>query len=183
MDTVPFGCFKRDVFRQIGLFDEELVRNQDDEFNARMRLHGMKIILIPSMKVQYVARKSFHKLFEMYFQYGLFKPLVNIKLCRVASLRQLMPMGFVSYVILLSVLSWVWPFFLWGLFWGVLFYLVVSMLVSFVELRSQNRLNEFFYLVWSFLILHGGYGLGYLKGIVLLPFRAVLQRTARNVNH
>ncbi|MBN2744034.1 glycosyltransferase family 2 protein [Breznakibacter xylanolyticus] len=183
VDTVPFGCFRREVFRQIGLFDVELVRNQDDEFNARMRLHGMKILLIPSMKVQYVARNSFHKLFEMYFQYGLFKPLVSMKLRRVASLRQLMPLGLVLSVILLIVLSLVWPFLLWGVLGGVSFYLIVSVLVSFVALRSQKRLNEILYLVWSFLILHGGYGLGYLKGIVLLPFRAVLQRTAKHVNH
>ena len=33
-DTVPFGCFKRSVFEKIGLFDVELIRNQDDEFKA-----------------------------------------------------------------------------------------------------------------------------------------------------
>ena len=40
VDTVPFGCFRREVFDKIGLFDEELVRNQDDEFNGRIVKNG-----------------------------------------------------------------------------------------------------------------------------------------------
>ena len=31
MDTVPYGCWRKDTLIKIGLFDEELVRNQDDE--------------------------------------------------------------------------------------------------------------------------------------------------------
>src|SRR5204863_8804170 len=31
VDTVPLGCFAREIFNRIGMFDEELVRNQDDE--------------------------------------------------------------------------------------------------------------------------------------------------------
>ena len=33
MDTVYLGAYQREVFNRIGNFDEELVRNQDDEFN------------------------------------------------------------------------------------------------------------------------------------------------------
>src|SRR5882672_10796984 len=36
VDTVAFGCFRRSLFTRIGMFDEELVRNQDDEFNHRI---------------------------------------------------------------------------------------------------------------------------------------------------
>ena len=40
VDTVPFGCYRRDVFERVGVFDEELVRNQDDEFNHRILRQG-----------------------------------------------------------------------------------------------------------------------------------------------
>src|SRR5688572_7628844 len=43
VDTVPFGCFRRELFNRVGMFDEELVRNQDDEFNARIISRGGKI--------------------------------------------------------------------------------------------------------------------------------------------
>ena len=58
VDTVPFGCFRRDVFDKIGLFDEELVRNQDDEFNGRIIQNGGKILLLPQVVTDYFARKD-----------------------------------------------------------------------------------------------------------------------------
>ena len=36
VDTVAFGAYKKEVFEKIGLFNEELIRNQDDEFNGRI---------------------------------------------------------------------------------------------------------------------------------------------------
>lgn len=55
--TVPFGCFPRPLFEEIGLFDEELVRNQDDEFNGRIIRSGGKILLLPDLKIRYFARE------------------------------------------------------------------------------------------------------------------------------
>ena len=36
VDTLAFGAYKRDVFKRIGGYDQELIRNQDDEFNYRL---------------------------------------------------------------------------------------------------------------------------------------------------
>ena len=46
VDTVPFGCYRREVFDRIGLFDEELVRNQDDELNLRLIRRGERITML-----------------------------------------------------------------------------------------------------------------------------------------
>ena len=80
VDTVPFGCYRREVFDRIGLFDEELVRNQDDELNLRLIKHGGRILLSPRIVCKYYARDSLAKLWRMYYQYGYFKPLVVRKL-------------------------------------------------------------------------------------------------------
>ena len=45
VDTVYLGMWPRRVFERVGLFDEELVRNQDDEFNYRLRKAGGRIVL------------------------------------------------------------------------------------------------------------------------------------------
>ena len=45
VDTVPFGFFHREIFNRIGMFDEELVRNQDDEFNGRIIREGGEVVL------------------------------------------------------------------------------------------------------------------------------------------
>ena len=58
VDTVPFGCYKREVFEKIGLFDEDLVRNQDDELNVRLQRNGGKILLVPEIVSYYYARDS-----------------------------------------------------------------------------------------------------------------------------
>ena len=70
VDTVPFGCYRREVFERIGMFDEELVRNQDDEFNHRLIKNGGRILLVPEIVSDYYARDSLSKLWRMYYQYG-----------------------------------------------------------------------------------------------------------------
>jgi glycosyltransferase involved in cell wall biosynthesis len=91
VDSVPFGCFRREVFERIGLFDEELVRNQDDEFNLRLIKHGGRILLLPKVQSYYFARRWLRDVARMYYQYGYYKPLVAKKLDRVMTLRQLVP--------------------------------------------------------------------------------------------
>jgi cellulose synthase/poly-beta-1,6-N-acetylglucosamine synthase-like glycosyltransferase len=76
VDAVSFGCYRRQVFERIGLFDEELVRNQDDEFDLRLIKHGGRVLLLPDVVASYYARKSRRQLARMYYQYGYFKPLV-----------------------------------------------------------------------------------------------------------
>lgn len=96
VDTVPFGCFRRSLFARVGLFDEELVRNQDDEFNHRIIRHGGRVRLIPDVVCYYYARGSLRKAARMFYQYGAFKPLVARKVGRVMTVRQLVPAMFVA---------------------------------------------------------------------------------------
>ncbi|MGI0014995.1 MAG: glycosyltransferase family 2 protein, partial [Nitrososphaera sp.] len=85
VDTVPFGCYRREVFEKIGLFDEELTRNQDDEFNFRLIKNGGKVLLDPEIVSVYYVRDSLLKLWKMYFQYGYFKPLVAKKIGKIVT--------------------------------------------------------------------------------------------------
>src|SRR5256884_6144005 len=107
VDTVAFGCFRREAFERAGLFDEELVRNQDDEFNFRLIRRGGRVLLMPTARAYYVARKSLRQLWRMYFQYGYFKPLVARKVGRVMTLRQLVPSLFLT-ALAASGLAAVW---------------------------------------------------------------------------
>ena len=92
VDTVPFGCYKKKIFDEIGLYDEELIRNQDDELNARIIKNGGKIILVPQPILKYYARTTIFQLTKMFYQYGLYKPLVNNKIGRPTTLRQFAPL-------------------------------------------------------------------------------------------
>jgi glycosyltransferase involved in cell wall biosynthesis len=94
-DTVTFGAFRPEVFERVGLFDEALVRNQDDEFNMRLRAAGGRIVLDPAITVMYRPRGSFAGVWRQYYEYGLWKVPVMLKHGRIATLRSVVPLVFV----------------------------------------------------------------------------------------
>ncbi len=166
VDTVPYGCFRRALFDRIGWFDEELVRNQDDEFNGRIIRAGGKIVLLPQVRIRYFARDRIAKLWRMYREYGLFKPLVNIKLGTPATLRQFVPPLFVAALAGLPLLALRHAFFLlvWLALAGV--YLALVMLVSqYIAMRGR-RMAAWGWMVMAFCSVHLAYGIGYLQGLV-----------------
>lgn len=61
VETVPFGCWKRNVFDKYGMYDVRLVRNQDIELNKRIIRGRGKIIIIPDTFCTYLARETYKK--------------------------------------------------------------------------------------------------------------------------
>ncbi len=164
VDTVPFGCFKRTIFDRIGYFDTDLIRNQDDEFNVRIIKNGGKIYLIPSIVVTYFARESVSKVGEMFYQYGLFKPLVFRKIGS-STLRQFFPFIFVLGLILGFSLS----IFFKSVFWitgaTLILYYIVALTVTTFEAIKYRNLRLIFLLPYVFFVIHLSYGWGYMVGI------------------
>jgi len=176
-DTVPFGCFRRDVFDRLGYFDPQLVRNQDDEFNGRILKNGGKIMLIPTIRIKYFARESRRKLARMFYQYGLFKPLVNIKLGSPATLRQFAPPVFVMSLVLLMIPA------LWLPLFAMLFSLEIllygsAIIVTSCALARGRGLSLFWHTLLTFPVIHFSYGIGYLAGIVRF---VILRQHRRNL--
>ena len=168
VDTVPFGCFKRDLFERIGYFDEELTRNQDDEFNGRIIKNGGKIFLLPDLVIDYFARDTVAKVYKMFYQYGLFKPLVNRKLGQPATIRQFFPLLFVLGLLLGPLTFLISSVFIW-LYLGVLLvYLILAAIFSSKESRS---LKEVLIKIWVYFVVHFAYGWGYINGIIKLIFK------------
>jgi len=165
VDTVPFGFYDKNIFTKIGLYDEDLIRNQDDELNARLIKNGGKIFLIPEIKIEYFARDSFKKMSRMFYQYGYFKPLVNKKIKSVATLRQFVPLLFVLFLLLGFLLSLIFHSFQVIYLAGIFSYLIANMFVSYKLAKSIANIKLFPYLVKSFFLIHISYGLGYLEGI------------------
>lgn len=94
VDTVPFGFFRRAGLLKFGPFDEELIRNEDQEYNHRIIASGGKVLLVPDVVVSYFARPTLRLMARMFFQYGLFKPLSQAKQRRIVSIRQFAPIAF-----------------------------------------------------------------------------------------
>ena len=164
VDTVPFGCYPRDVFRRVGLFDEELVRNQDDEFNLRLLRGGGRILLLPEVVSYYSARGSRRHLARMYYQYGYFKPMVARKVGRVMTLRQLIPAAFVTALLGGAGVALAWP--PAALAW-VGMVALYAILVSGASLHAGHRYGArcAAALLGVFPTIHLSYGVGYLRGL------------------
>lgn len=163
VDVVYLGCWKREVFERFGEFDEELVRNQDDEFDFRVKRAGGKIWQSPRIQSWYTPRSSLGALFKQYMQYGYWKLRIVQKHGRPASFRHLVPGAFVLLVFGLPILSLVWPGAL--RLWGALLvaYGVGSLAASWVAARREKSL--FFALPFVFACYHFGYGIGFLHAV------------------
>lgn len=180
VDTVPFGCYRRDVFDRIGLFDIDLTRNQDDELNARLIQNGGKIFLIPNLKIKYFARENFKKMFKMFYQYGYFKPLVNLKLKLPATIRQFIPLLFVLFLILGMLLSFSGHMALILYMSGLSIYFIINLIVSYRVSKEKKNMKLLPYMIKSFFLIHLSYGIGYLKGLV--DFLFLKKHTNKKLN-
>lgn len=167
VDTVPFGCFHRSIFDKIGFYDEELVRNQDDELNARIIQSGGKIYLIPDLKCEYFARDTAKKVFKMFYQYGVFKPLVNKKLGSPATVRQFFPLLFVLGLLIGPVVCAFIPV-LWYAYFSVIF--LWLLLATYFSCKDSKQLKRILVQDWIYFVVHFGYGWGYIVGIYKILF-------------
>ena len=165
VDTVIYGCWRKSVFERIGYFDEELVRNQDDEFNLRLTRAEGKIYQSPRIRSWYHVRGSLTALFRQYMQYGYWKTLVIRKHRMPASFRHLVPGTFVASVCLLAAFGFFWPPALWaGIGLALLYSATAVMLSLFVAARTQWVLLPVLPVVVG--CFHLGYGYGFVRGVL-----------------
>jgi succinoglycan biosynthesis protein ExoA len=174
-DTVYLGCWRRPLFDRIGFFDEELVRNQDDEFNLRLSRLGGKIWQTPRIKSWYKPRESITSLFVQYKQYGYWKVPVIQKHRIPASIRHLIPGLFVLSLIGLTLASF-WSTAAAQGWWFLVAAYSVYVLIASLLTAGTKGWNLFPCLPLVFACYHLAYGYGFLRGVIDF---IVLQRDPR----
>jgi succinoglycan biosynthesis protein ExoA len=164
VDTVYLGCWRREIFDRIGLFDEELVRNQDDELNLRLTRAGGKIWQSSKIKSWYMPRNSLVLLFRQYMQYGYWKVRVIQKHRMPASIRHVIPAFFVITLISLAAISFWFRFAAIMCRFLLATYAACLVIASFrVATTDGWKLLPFLPIV--FICYHFGYGYGFLRGV------------------
>jgi succinoglycan biosynthesis protein ExoA len=164
-DTVFGGFYRREVFSRLGLFDESLVRNQDDEFNLRLRRSGGRIWHSPRIRSWYHPRADLSALLRQYFQYGYWKVRVIQKHRLPASWRHLIPGLFVFALIALPLLGFVATPLLWLWYAMIALYAGVTLVVS-IAAAWRHGWRYLAFLPVVFATYHLGYGAGFLYGII-----------------
>ena len=165
VDSVTYGCWQKDKLLEIGLFDEELVRNQDDELNFRIKRFGGRLWQSPSIRSWYRPRASLVSLFKQYMQYGYWKVRVMQKHGRPASLRHVVPVIFVFGLAFGWLAGLLFTLLYAAYFASVAIYVFVSIVFS-IRAASIAGWDLLPILPIVFLIYHVSYGIGNVTGFV-----------------
>lgn len=171
VDTVPFGCWRRDVFDKYGLYDLRLVRNQDIELNKRIIRGGGKICIVPDTYCTYLARETYRGLANNNFQNGKWNILTvyYTKQFDSLSIRHFVPLLFVLSLIVPLLASLIWkPFALVSVLSLITYILVIGLISA--KLTLFNNLN-YICLFTSFIVLHISNGLGAFMGLIKIFFK------------
>jgi succinoglycan biosynthesis protein ExoA len=174
VDTVPYGCWRKETLETLGLFDEMLVRNQDDELNLRITRAGGKIWQSSEIVSWYRPRTTLASLFQQYFQYGFWKVAVIRKHKLPASWRHLMPGIFVLTNLVLLFTTLLAGAFRARTLTREAFYLEIAIFITYLAsclVASCVSAQRFGWrlvlrLPATFVVFHISYGSGFLAGLV-----------------
>lgn len=163
-DTVPFGCFRRDLFARVGLFDERLVRHQDYEFNARIRASGGRIWLDPKITLDYYNQGSVAGLLRQAFKAGRW----NVFAWHLAPYsfrpRHGIPGAFLLFLVVGILLASVSRFFAISFAAVMALYLLLAIASSVGQAFKLGRPRLALKLPVVFFAYHVWYGAGLMKG-------------------
>ncbi|MCE8464360.1 glycosyltransferase family 2 protein [Bacteroides nordii] len=173
VDTVPFGCWRRDVFDKYGYYNTRLIRNQDIELNKRIIRGGGHIYIVPDTYCTYLARETYLGLCRNNYSNGKWNILTVYYTKQVDSLsiRHFIPLLFVLSLLIPILLSPISLLIVYVTLFSLSLYLVVLGSISLL-ICVKKKIN-FFYLLTAFGILHLSYGWGSFLGLLRLLMKKV----------
>ena len=171
VETVPFGAFSKETFEKVGRFDENLLSNEDYEFNTRIRLNGGKIWLDPQIHSKYYARKTLGQLAKQYWRYGYWKLKMLKRYPKTIRWRQAIPPLFTFGMIFFTILSFFSHFARiilasgFGLYMSILF---------FFSIREAVKRKDCCYIkmIFAIMTMHFCWGSGFLYSCIDLSKEA-----------
>lgn len=170
VDTVFGGCYRKEIFKKIGLFNEKLVRSQDMELNMRLARAGGKIILVPDLVVSYFPKSTFKDFFVHNVKDGVWA-ILPLKYGVSLKLRHFAPLLFLAALLVPAILAPWYPPAIFAALAVLTLYLAALTLASFAITLRAKRPVLFPFLVAAFTVRHFGYGIGSVAGVVKLATR------------
>ncbi len=180
VDTVAFPAYRRATLHRLGPFDEELVRNQDDEYNYRLRKSGGRVLLAADVRARYYSRSSFSSVWRQFFQYGYWKVRVLQKHPYQMCARQFAPPLFVA-ALAGSLMAAPFIIAAWWLLAGIAGAYAAANLYASIRTAGRGDLRAVAPLFIVFAIMHGAYGSGFLTGLFTFWHRWPVFRRSDNI--
>lgn len=164
VDTLAFGGCRREIFNRLGNFDPDLERNQDIEFNARIRRAGGTLLLTPETHTRYHVPENLKAMIQQNYRNGYWNTKPLGKMLKVLSWRHFVPLLFVSVLLMTFLGTLAVPWLRYPLFLVLGSYAFAALLVCAL-MAFRVRRPYVFFLPPLFTIMHVSYGLGSLVGI------------------
>lgn len=167
VDTVAFACFRKSLWTKLGGFDEELLTNEDYDFNYRVRARGERVVLDYAAHCDYFARPTIRKLAAQYFRYGIWKARMLRRRPRSTKLRQLVAPAFVLSMVLLAVAVFINSS-IWALLVAELaIYILTAFYFSYrATLQQRETVSVMLMVTLAFFAIHLSWGTSFLWGLI-----------------
>jgi cellulose synthase/poly-beta-1,6-N-acetylglucosamine synthase-like glycosyltransferase len=172
VDTVPFGVFRKSLWREVGGFNEALLTNEDYDFHYRIRQRGKRILLDPSGHTVYYARPTIRELARQYFRYGTWKAQMVKLHPRSLRPRHLVAPAFVAGVVSTALAGFWWRPAWWLLLLAVVPYTLLALVCAFKLARRGRDMALLPFVAVIFPVLHVTWGSSFWLGLVRAPRRA-----------
>lgn len=169
VNSMFHAAYRKEVFNNVGLFNEKLGRTEDNELHYRMRKAGYKFCYSPEIVSYQHVRSSLKKMLKQKFLNGYWIGLTLGVCPRCLSLYHFVPASFVLALIVCSIISLYTPFFILLL---LALYFSFAILMSFFSLKQTKKISLVLILLpFIFFSLHFFYGIGTIIGILAYPFK------------
>lgn len=164
VETVPFGTFYKSLVDEIGGFNVELPRNEDNEFNHRIIEHGGKVLMVSDMEIIYYCRETIEELARMGFANGTGVGYTSVKYPKVLKPKYFIPLLFVLSLLSLPLIAGITDS---KIVKGIYIIEVISYVVLDLLFTSKADVNfkSKIPMVGLFPVFHISYGLGTVKGL------------------
>lgn len=172
-DTIPYPIFLKSTLLEVGGYDTQLHRNQDNDLSQRLRARGYKLYITDKTSCEYFVSPDFVSLVRYAFKNGFWN-IISFKINPASmSIRHFVPGAFVAALLLSTLMllfsagtampaqSWLrGPILLLGVIYGL-----VSIGVA-CHIALRERAAEALLMPIPFFLLHVSYGVGTLSAIM-----------------
>ena len=172
VDTVAFACFRKSLWTELGGFDENLLTNEDYDFNYRARLRGDKVLLDRGERCDYFARATLAKLASQYLRYGAWKARMIRQRPRSMKLRHLVAPAFVASIAFLAAIGF-WRSIAWKMLaLESVAYLTAALVFAYQASRTEReKFPVMLIMPLVFFTIHFSWGASFLWGLATTPHR------------
>ncbi|MCQ4023185.1 MULTISPECIES: glycosyltransferase family 2 protein [unclassified Ruminococcus] len=168
VDTLFHAAYRTEVFANVGGFNEQLGRTEDNEMHYRIRQAGYKICCDPRIKSYQYIRSSLSKMIKQKFGNGFWVALTLGVCPKCISIFHFAPLCLLLAILVLGIIALLG--FSMPLIALLCVYALFDLLITVGAFFSETKYPHFLLLPLIFPILHLSYGVGSVLGLLKMPF-------------